>query len=80
MQQQPGAGGRPRLGPVQVRPGVHVVDQDVHVAVVVEVAEGRAAPGPRDGDRRPQPLGDVLEPACDIAVHHLPLGIGGFTR
>ena len=47
----------------QVGRVVHVVDRDVDRAVVVDVAEGRAASRLRGRRRRAQPIGDVLEPA-----------------
>ena len=45
----------------QVGRVVDVVDDDVDVAVVVDIREGGAAAGVRRGNRRPEPFADVFE-------------------
>src|SRR5262245_45467327 len=56
-----------------------IVDGDVDVAVVVDVAERRAPSGVRCGDRSAEPLRDILEAAVpQIAIDDLPLPIAGF--
>ena len=58
---------------------VQVVDDDVDVAVVVEVGEGGAAAGLRRRDRRAELLADVGEASvAQVAIHDLALFVAGF--
>ena len=67
------------LQPEQIRHVVHVRDRDVHVSVVVEIDERRAAAGLRGGHRLAEPLADVREAAvAQVQIHHLPLLVAGF--
>src|SRR5262245_29653398 len=63
-----------RVETVEIRRFVYVVDRNVDVAVVVDVAERGAAPGVRCGDRWPEPLRQILEsPVAQVAIDDLPL-------
>src|SRR5229473_3114309 len=55
------------------------VDDDIEVAVIVEVAEGAAARGDRRGDARPGVVGNIIEaPVAQILVKQLALRVAGF--
>src|SRR6266849_10913793 len=55
------------------------VDDDIEVAVVVEVAEGAPARGDRRGDARPGVVGNIIEaPVAQILVKQLALRVAGF--
>src|SRR5271157_1045947 len=79
----------PNLDPIVVEFGVAAqelravvdgVNDDVNVAVVVEIAEGRAARRSRLGDARPRLQGNVGETAVvQILVQQFALGVSGFT-
>jgi len=63
----------------QVRPVVDVRDRDIHVSVVVEVRERRAAARLRRGDRFSETLADIREAAvAEITVDDLPLLVTRF--
>ena len=58
---------------------VQVVDDDVDVAVVVEVGKGGAAAGLRRRHRRAELLGDVGEaPVAEVAIDDFALLVAGF--
>src|SRR5436309_1457682 len=60
----------------QRRRSVKIIDDDIHIAVVVEVAEGAAAPEILGADGRAGPCRHVFKPAvAEIAVDDLRLPI-----
>ena len=55
---------------------VDAVDEHVHVAIVIEIAESAAARGRRLQNSRPGVVGHVREPAvAQVAVEHLALPV-----
>src|SRR3954447_3946145 len=63
----------------EVRPIVDVRDRHIDLAVVVEIAERRAAPRLRRRDRRAEPLGDIDEASiAAVAIHDLALFVSRF--
>src|SRR5262245_20962610 len=63
----------------EIRNVVHVVDDDIDIAVVVEVGEGGAAARLGNGHRRSELLGDVTEAAvAQIPVDDLALFVTSF--
>src|SRR6266850_8206597 len=57
---------------------VDIIDNDIDIAVVIEVAEGTATTGLRSGCRLTQNFCDIFEfSVLQIAVNHLALFVGG---
>src|SRR4051812_12054408 len=70
---------RTALAAEEVRPIVDVRDRHIDLAVVVEIAERRAAPRLRRRDRRAEPLGHVDETSiAAVAIHDLALFVSRF--
>src|SRR5512145_1742917 len=66
------------IQPEEIREIVDVVDDDVEVAIVVEVGEGRAASGLGSRERLTKSFGHVGEPSITkVVIHDLSLLIAG---
>ena len=67
------------IEPEEIGRRVHVVDNHVDVAIVIEVGERGAAAGGRRRDRRAELRRDVLEATvAEVSIDDFSLLIGGF--